>query len=203
MRWIPHAVAAFLVLAYAGSSHAQPGSTPSPATDFLADQIEDLGQDVEQNTQQAELSLAQSQGAADVLGEAQKLLEAIEKANQAQEDAKDMAALLDLMSLAAVVDTLENTHTPAEIDAIKAMAQDKVDEARDDAARAEGVAQRAKDRLLALFPGGLFGVRWTWPLFPFFLLLLINTGLLVMLLRRREPGQRGFAGGGRDGGNGR
>ena len=200
MRRISHAMVALLILGYAAGSQAQPSGTPSPATDFLADQIDDLGQDVEQNTQQAELSLAQSQGADDLLGEAEKLLEAIEKANQAQEDAKDMEDLLDMMSIAAVVDILENTHTPEEIDAIKARARDKVDEARGVARRAAGIAQRAKNRLLGIYPGGLFGVRWTWPLFPFFLLLLLNTGLLVMVLRRMAPGQGSVAAGGQEGG---
>lgn len=184
MRWISQAMMALLVLGYAGGSQAQPGSIPTPAIDLIADQIDDLGQDVEQNTQQAELSLAQSQGAADLLGEVEKLLEAIEQANKAQEDAATMEGLLALMEIAGQLDILQNALTIAQVDAIKLSARDKVDKAKDDAIKAERIAQDAKDRLLGIYPGGLFGVRWTWPFVLVFLLLLLNTGLMVMLWQR-------------------
>ena len=189
LRCISQAIAVFVVMCCtAGGSWAQPGSTPTSAIDLLSDQINDLGQNVDQNTQQAELSLAQSQGAPDLLGEIEKLLEAIEAANKAQSDAETMEGILEQMALAGAIDVNANILTQAQADAIKAGAQDTVDDAKTEAEKAKRIAQQARDRLRGVYPAGLFGVRWTWPLFPFFLLLLLNTALVFMVYRRQGAG---------------
>ncbi len=189
LRCISQTMAVLVVLCFtADGSWAQPGSTPTSAIDLLSDQIDDLGQNVGQNTQQAELSLVQSQGAPDLLGEIEKLLEAIETANKARTDAETMEGVLEQMSLAGAIDVNANILTQAQADAIKAGAQEKVDDAKTQAENAKRIAEQAKDRLRGVYPTGLFGVRWTWPLFPFFLLLLLNTALVFMVYRRLGAG---------------
>ena len=121
-------VALLLVL----STHlsAQPGSTPTSAVDLLTDQIDILEGEVAQLPQQAQLSLTQAAGQPDLYGEAEKLLETIETANQAQEKVERMEELLDIMNLSASIDIREGIYTHAEINAIKAQVQQQIDAAK-------------------------------------------------------------------------
>ena len=91
-------------------------------------------------------------------------------------------------ALAGQVDVGENILTRAQVDALKARAQDKVDEAKDHAIKAKRIADTAKDRLRAYFPLPFFWTRGFSFLLLLFLLL-VNTGLVAVTYAKVRKGQ--------------